>query len=93
MLHALVRGRTIMKRDNLIEKIEKDCPICNKTHLLEMRKGLKRAIIKGDIVEYEAVYFLCTMSNEEENEFVSAGLMDENLERARDAYRTKKEKN
>jgi hypothetical protein len=67
-----------------------DCPICNKVHLLEKRNRLTQAVVKDDIVDYEEVYYLCPMSDTDENEFVSAGIMDENLLRARDAYRIKK---
>jgi putative zinc finger/helix-turn-helix YgiT family protein len=79
-----------MNNDYLISTIEMDCPICNKVHSLEKRKRLTQSIVKDEIVDYEEVYYLCPLSNEEENEFVPAGLMDENLLRARDAYRQKK---
>lgn len=67
-----------------------DCPICNKVHSLEKRKRLTKSIVKDEIVDYEEVYCLCPLSDEEENEFISAGIMDENLLRARDAYRNQK---
>ncbi len=79
-----------MSNDFLISTVEMDCPICNKIHLLEQRTRLTQSIVKDEVVDYEDVYFLCTLSNEEENEFVPAGIMDENLLRARDSYRKKK---
>lgn len=79
-----------MSKDYLIKTVEMDCPICNNVHSLELRKRLTQGLVKGEVVDYEGVYNLCPLSNEEENEFVSAGLMDENLLRARDAYRIKK---
>ncbi|HZK71600.1 MAG TPA: type II TA system antitoxin MqsA family protein [Clostridia bacterium] len=79
-----------MNQDYLIETIEMDCPICNKEHSLEMRKRQTQAILKGEKVDYEEVYYLCPISDEDENEFVPASLMDENLLRVRDAYRMKK---
>lgn len=79
-----------MSKDYLIETAERDCPICNQTHLLEKRKRITQGIVKGEVVDYEEIYYLCEISDEEENEFVSAGIMDENLLRARDAYRTLK---
>lgn len=33
---------------------------------------------------------MCTVTEDEENEFVSAKMMDENLLRAKDAYRKKR---
>jgi hypothetical protein len=53
---------------------------------LEQRKRLTQSIVKGEIVDYEEVYFLCPLTDEDENEFIPAGLMDENLLRARDSY-------
>ncbi|MGB4659317.1 MAG: type II TA system antitoxin MqsA family protein [Mobilitalea sp.] len=79
-----------MNKDYLISTIEMDCPICNKVHSLEQRKRPTQSIVKDETVEQEEVYFLCRLSDEEENEFVPAGLMDKNLLRARDAYRQKK---
>jgi putative zinc finger/helix-turn-helix YgiT family protein len=79
-----------MNRDYLVSTVVMDCPICNKTHSLEQRKRLTQSIVKDETIDYEEVYYLCTISGEEENEFVPAGLMDENLLRARDAYRRKK---
>ncbi|MBA1335954.1 MAG: hypothetical protein HPY66_1773 [Firmicutes bacterium] len=79
-----------MNKDYLISTIEMDCPICNKVHSLEQRKRLTQSIVKDEIVDYEEVYYLCPLSDQEENEFVPAGLLDENLLKARDAYRQKK---
>lgn len=41
-------------------------------------------------INYLISYFLCPICDEEENEFVPFGLMDDNLLRARDAYRQEK---
>lgn len=79
-----------MSKDCLISVVERDCPICNKIHSLEKRKRLTQGIVKGEIVDYEEIYYLCPISGEEENEFVPADIMDENLLRARDAYKTLK---
>lgn len=79
-----------MDKDYLINMIEIDCPICNKFHSIEIRKRLTQGLVKGEVVDYEEIYYLCPLSHEEENEFVPAGIMDENLLRARDAYRTQK---
>lgn len=79
-----------MNKDYLINMVDKDCPFCNKTHSLEQRKRLSQSIVKDEAVNYEEIYFLCPLSDEDENEFVPAGLMDENLLRARNSYRQKK---
>lgn len=73
--------------DQLIKRIERDCPICNRIHPVEMRKRATQALLKNETIDYFEVYFLCPESDEEENEFVPAKVMDENLLRVRDAYR------
>jgi putative zinc finger/helix-turn-helix YgiT family protein len=79
-----------MSKEYLIEKVEMDCPICGESHIIEKRKRETEGIVKGDVVTYEETFYLCPKINEEENEFVPAALMDENLLRARDAYRNNK---
>ena len=79
-----------MNKDYLVKTIEMDCPLCNKVHSIEERKRITQAVVKDEVVDYEQVYYLCPLSDEEENEFVPAGVMDENLLRARNAYRAKK---
>ncbi|MGD9676922.1 MAG: type II TA system antitoxin MqsA family protein [Vulcanibacillus sp.] len=79
-----------MNKDYIISMVDMGCPCCNKTHSLEQRKRLTQSIVKDETVDYEEIYFLCPVCDEEENEFVPAGLMDENLLRARDSYRQKK---
>lgn len=79
-----------MTKDNLIYTHEMDCPICNKTHEIQERRRITQAIVKEEIVDYEEVYFLCPFTDEQENEFVPAAIMGENLMRARNAYRIQK---
>lgn len=78
-----------MEKDILIEKVNYDCPFCDKEHLLEKRMRKSIVTVKNEPTEYDEIYFLCPETDEEENEFVSAKLMDENLLRARDNYRKK----
>ena len=68
----------------------RDCPICNQTHLVEKWQRDSEAIIKDATVQFQEVFFRCTNCDEEENEFVSGGMMSENLLRARNAYRIQK---
>ncbi|MDD3504848.1 MAG: DUF4065 domain-containing protein [Eubacteriales bacterium] len=76
-----------MSKEYLIEMVEVDCPVCEKTHKIEKRKRETEGIVKGDVVCYEEIFYMCPTTNEEDNEFVTAALMDDNLLRARDAYR------
>lgn len=76
--------------EKVLEKVERYCPLCDKVHLVEKRKRISEMLIKNEIVSYEEVYFFCPKSvNYEEDEFVSAGLMNQNLQNARNAYRKK----
>lgn len=79
-----------MNNEYLLNTIELDCPICNKVHPVEVRKRLTQGLVKGEVVEYDEVYYLCPLCDEEDNEFVPAGIMDNNLLKARDSYRKNK---
>jgi putative zinc finger/helix-turn-helix YgiT family protein len=79
-----------MNNDYLIKKLDTECPICDKVHTLEIRKRHSQTIVKEEAVEYEETYYSCPLSDGEENEYVPAALMDENLLRARDSYRMKR---
>lgn len=79
-----------MSNSYLIERIERDCPICNKVHLIEKRRREAEMLIKNEIVKYEQTYFFCPDSADYEyDEFVSAELMDINIQNARNAYSKK----
>ncbi len=79
-----------MNEKNTVSFTEIYCPFCGKTHSLEKRERISQAIVKDEVVDYEETYILCPLSDDEENEFVPAGIMDENLLRARNSYRKKK---
>lgn len=72
----------------LIKRIVRDCPFCNYKHSIEVRKRSTNAIVRGEIVEYDEIYYRCPYHEEE---FIPMGILDENLLRARDAYRRKKQ--
>lgn len=68
----------------LIEKIEYDCPICDEIHTIEIRKRTTKGLIKNENVEYEEILYYC---ENEDDEFTPSNVLDENLLRARDAFR------
>ena len=75
----------------LLEKELRGCPICGKEHEVEKRKRISQIKIKDSMVSYDEVYYRCTnISDDEDNEFVSAGMMDRNLLEAKDIYRKEK---
>lgn len=77
-------------QDEILGKVERYCPLCDKVHFVEKRKRIGEMLIKNEITSYDEVYFFCPDSvNYEEDEFVSAGLMNQNLQSARNAYRKK----
>lgn len=81
-----------MNNDKLIETIEMDYPICNSVHPIEKRQRNTQSLVEGEAVYFNEIYFLCNECDENENEFVSAGILDQNLLRARDAYQQIKRK-
>lgn len=79
-----------METNTLIRKIHMSCPLCDKSHEIEERKRYTSIIIKDEEVTYEERFYFCANADEEENEFESASMTNENLLNARNAYRVKK---
>ena len=78
-----------MANGTLIRKIHMSCPLCDKTHESEERKRTTTIIIKGEEVTYEERFYFCANSDEDENEFETGAMTNENLLNARNAYRVK----
>lgn len=78
-----------MEKYTLIRKVHMDCPLCDKTHEVEERKRFTVITLKGDEVTYEERFYFCANADEDENEFESGSMMNENLMNARNAYRVK----
>lgn len=78
-----------MQADTLIRKVHMNCPLCDKTHEVEERKRLTTITIKGEEVTYEEKFYFCVNADEDENEFESGSMANENLLNARNAYRVK----
>jgi len=62
------------------------CPLCGNTHQVIRKTVMATALLNGEKVPYEQETWLCANSPDDENEFVPANVMDENLNRARNAY-------
>lgn len=83
-----------MDKSKLIQKIFMDCPICDKIHTVEKRTRMTKILMHGKAVHYKETYFLCRNSEDDENEFVTGKIVDENLMNARKVYdRLKGEEN
>lgn len=78
-----------MANGTLIRKIHMSCPLCDRTHEIEERKRTTTIIIKGEEVTYEERFYFCANSDEDENEFETGTMTNENLLNARNAYRVK----
>lgn len=78
-----------MEAGTLIRKVHMDCPLCDKTHEVEERKRFTTITLKGDKVTYEERFYFCTNADEEENEFETGSMTNDNLLNARNAYRIK----
>ncbi len=71
------------------KNIYKECPLCGKTHELELRTRISLARVKDGEVEYEESYYVCPNSPEDENEFVDGKTHNMNMLNARNMYRVK----
>jgi putative zinc finger/helix-turn-helix YgiT family protein len=78
-----------MEANTLIRKIHMSCPLCDKTHEIEERKRITTITLKGEEVTYEERFYFCVNANEDENEFETGAMTNENLLNARNAYRVK----
>ena len=78
-----------MKMSTLIKKVHMDCPLCDKVHEVEERKRFAIITLKGDDVVYEERFYFCANADEDENEFETGAMANENLLNARNAYRIK----
>lgn len=65
------------------------CPFCECEHELDYIEETDIIEVKGEEVEYDSHYYYCANHPEEVDGFVSGKMMDENLLRARNAYRKK----
>lgn len=79
----------MMETNMLIKKIHMSCPLCDKTHEIEERKRITTITLKGEEVAYEERFYFCANSDEDENEFETGAMTNENLLNARNAYRVK----
>lgn len=79
-----------METGTLLRKIHMDCPLCGKTHEVEERKRVASIVLKGEEVTYEERFYFCANAKEDENEFETGSMTNENLLNARNAYRMKK---
>jgi len=78
-----------MEASTLIRKVHMDCPLCDKTHEVEERKRFATITLKGDKITYEERFYFCANADDEENEFETGSMTNENLLNARNAYRVK----
>lgn len=76
-----------MEAYTYVRKIHMNCPLCDKTHDVEERKRLATITLKGEKVTYEEKFYFCLNADEDENEFETGAMTNENLLNARNAYR------
>lgn len=79
----------MMEANKMIRKIHMNCPLCDRTHEVEERKRETSITIKGEEVIYEERFYFCANMDEDENEFETGTMTNENLLNARNAYRRK----
>lgn len=59
------------------------CPICDKTHYVDVCEMPSHVLIHGTNVDYMAIEFYC---KNRDTYFANGKLVDGNLQRAREAY-------
>lgn len=79
-----------MEANTLLRKVHMNCPLCDKTHEVEERKRVTSIVLKGEEVTYEERFYFCANADEDNNEFETGAMVNENLLNARNAYRIKK---
>lgn len=79
-----------MESGTLLRKIHMNCPLCDQLHEVEERERISTMMIKDEEVTYTEHFYFCVDSDEEENEFETGSMANENLLNARNAYRMKK---
>ena len=79
-----------MEADTLIRKIRMSCSLCGKTHEVEERKRIATINLKGEDVTYKERFYFYANADEDENEFETGAMTNENLLNARNAYREKR---
>ena len=82
-------GGKKMRDSTLIRKVHMECPLCDKIHEVEERKRFATITLKGEKVTYEERFYYCSKADEDENEFETGTMTNENLLSARNAYRVK----
>lgn len=78
-----------MNSGTIIGKAYMLCPLCGKTHEVEERTCISVIEIKGEKVSYKERFYYCPYADEDENEFETGSMTNENLLNARNAYRVK----
>ena len=76
-----------MEATVLVGKIHMECPLCDKVHEIEERTRTTTTIIKDVEVTYNERFYFCANMDEDESEFETAEMTNENLLNARNAYR------
>ena len=87
-MHSAEReGGCAMEDGIMVRKVLINCPLCGKRHEVnEITRGTE-TLVKGELTSYVERVFCCVDTNEEENEFETSSMTNENLMNARDAYR------
>lgn len=66
------------------------CEMCGKEHSVDIIKEKSTAYIKDELVEYEETVYFCCNCDEDEAYYVPSKILNENLMKARNAYRKMK---
>ena len=67
-----------MESGTLLRKIHMNCPLCDQLHEVEERERISTMMIKDEEVTYTEHFYFCVDSDEEENEFETGSMANEN---------------
>lgn len=68
------------------------CPVCQKTHKVEIREIMARRKVKGKVLEYVEQYCFCENVGDWCNEYVTKPQLIENQKRLDEAFKKKMQK-
>jgi len=78
-----------MLKPKPVEIVNRDCPFCDCVHDVEYHIESAKIPVKGELVDCVVEYYGCPITvSDNGNSWTPGGMLDGNLLRARDAYRT-----
>lgn len=78
-----------MDQPMLIKKIKINCPMCGKSHLVELRSITTTNSYHNEQITYQEHFLHCTNVAKKYQDFVTGNILDNNVARCKNAYNKK----